>query len=127
MELTDSPPATTLPPAGFAITLTRLFFFFKVDISEILERLHHIKTDATSLPQKMEGVSAVFSIGFFVSHVHFCVIGFALSLLLPRINFALQNRQRKAVLRLFPPRRDLVNILRITRGIPFWNCSFPNS
>ena len=97
------------------------------NISEVLERLQHIRTDATSLPQngsyccvhhRVHCVSCA-------SHVHFCVIGdSALSLLFPRIHFVLQNKQWKALLRLSPPCRALVNISRITCGIPFWNCSF---
>ena len=39
---------------------------------------------------------------------------FLLSLFFPRIYFVLQEKQWKALLRLFPPRRALVNISRIT-------------
>ena len=63
------------------------------------------------------GVSAVF--------VHCCVIGDpALSFLFPRTYFVLQNKQWKALLRLFLPRRALVNSLRMTCGIPFLELLF---
>ena len=67
------------------------------------------------------GVSAVFSIGFFVSHARIRITcGFALSLF-PRIHFALQVRQWKAQLRVSLPRRVLVNVLHTTCGILSWN------
>ena len=44
------------------------------NISEVLERLQHIRTDATSLPKI--GVSVVFTIGFIVFLVHLaCISG----------------------------------------------------
>ena len=48
----DLPPATTLPLVGLIITLTQLCVSMTVtNISEVLERLQHIRTNATSLPQ----------------------------------------------------------------------------
>ena len=74
------------------------------------------------------GVSAVFTLGFFVfltcAFVSWVIL---LSVFSPNIHFALQDLHWQALLRLFVPRRALVNISRITCGIPFWNCSFSST
>ena len=47
----DSSLTTTLPHAGFIITFTLVCFVGCDNISEVLERLQHIRTDATSFHQ----------------------------------------------------------------------------
>ena len=93
-----------------------MFFDGCNSISDILERLQHIRTDATSLPQNAS--SCCVHHRFFVFLMCIFVIGdSALSLLFERIHFVLQNKQWKALLRLFLPRRALLNISRKTCGI----------
>ena len=80
-------------------------------ISEILERLHSIRTEGTSLPQD-ESLCCVLDRVLCDSHARICVTGnsgFDLSLL-PRIQFASQEKQWKAQLRLSLPRGVLVKV-----------------
>ena len=72
-------PVTTLPHAGFVITLTLL------PVVNVVSASTRFGKDCIALELKQRrclrmGVNAVFIIGFFVSHTHCCVIcGFALS------------------------------------------------
>ena len=92
-------------------------------ISEVLEKLHSIRTEATSLPQDGSKCGVPHRV-LCDCHARICITcGFALSLFFPRTHFTLQERQRKAQLRQFLPRRALVTISRTTCGILSWNCS----
>ena len=95
------------------------------NISEVLERLQHIRTDATSPPQNWSYCCIYHRVHCVscASHAHFCVIGDpALSFLLSHVYFVLQKKQWKALLRLSLPCRALVILSRITCGFPFRNC-----
>ena len=74
------------------------------------------------------GVSAVFTIGFsvFLTCIFVSSVILLSAFFFPRFHFVLQNKQWKALLRLFLPRRALVKISRMTCGITFWHCSFSN-
>ena len=117
-------PATTLPLAGFVITLTHLPVVMVVTASARFWK------DCIALEQKQRrylkmGVSAVFIIGFFVPLAYAFVSSvILLSAFFQYFHFALQERQWKAQLRLFPPRRALVKISSTTCEILSWNCSF---
>ena len=113
--------ASTLPPAGFVITLTHLPVVMAVTTSarfkiELQKQRRYLKM----------GVSAVCTIGFFVSLTYTFVSSEILlsAFFFPRIHNALQDKQWKAQLRLFPPRRALVKFFHTTCGIFSWSCSF---
>ena len=66
--------------------------------AEILERLQQSRTDATSLSQM--GVSAVFTLGFFVFLTCvFVSLVILLSVFSPSIHFTLQDQHWQALLR----------------------------
>ena len=118
-------PATTMPLAGFVITLTHLTVVMVVTASARFWK------DCIALEQKQRrylqmGVSAVFTIGFFVSLTYAFVSSVILlsGFFFPRIHFALQESQWKAQLRLFLRRRASIEFSRTTCGILSWNCSF---
>ena len=111
--------ATTLPPAGFIITLTHLLVLMIATTSaEVLEKLRSTRAEAASFPQ--DGSWCFVHRRFFVFLT--CIFFMSSVLLLS----AFFKKQWKALLRPFLPRRAVVKISSITCGIPFWNCSFSN-
>ena len=115
-------PVITLLLAGFVTTLTPLPVCGD-SISEVLAKLHSIRTEATSLPQ--DGSSCyvphrvLFDSRTHLHHFWFCSQPFFM-----RVHFVFQERQWKAQLRVSLLRRVLVKLSHTTCGILSWNCCF---
>ena len=107
----DSPPTTTLPPAGFIITLTLPCVLMAVSTSPRPWN----DCNALELMQRRylgTRVSVVFLIGFFVTltHAFVSLVISALSPFLPRRYFALQKKHWKAQFRVSLPHRVLAEV-----------------